>query len=194
MKKITRIKKIFILCVIMNVVVFGVYTFLFLDIKAKNEKVYDLLSEADRDIKKDETLRAVKYSLSENKNFISQIDSFFVPQDGVVSFIDTLERLELNSGIDLGISYVSVETNTKNKNDFKEVLNLRLDGEGSWQNLFHFLSLLENLPYRIEFNSVSFVLSGASDSILFSGSDGLRVRAPSEFWKGSFEVLVYKLK
>ncbi len=193
MKNLTRIKKIFIFCIALNVVIFGVYGFLFWDIRAKNIQVYELISEADRDIKKDETLRAIKLSLNNNQDFISQIDQFFVPRDGVVSFIDLLEKLGHDSGVELTIGSVSVESETKNNNDFKEILRLKLGSEGSWQSVFYFMSLVENLPYRIEFENASLVLAGASDSILFSGN-GSRVRTSDEIWEGSFEVLVYKLR
>jgi Tfp pilus assembly protein PilO len=195
MKDLSRTKKILIVCILLNVLVFGAYAFLYIDIKSKNVRVSELLTEAENDMQKDASLRAIKTSLNENKEFISQIDSYFVPKNGVPDFIDTLEKLGKESEIALSIGSVSVEEG-KNKNDFKDALHLHVDTIGSWQNIYYFLSVLESLPYRIQFDQVSVTLSAASESILFGVGpvSGARQKSANESWKGTFDIIVYKLR
>ena len=103
MKNPPLIKKIFTICLLLNVAIFSVYGFLFWKIQNQNEKAAQLLVEADANVKKNEALSAIKISLSENKDFLSQIDSFFIGKEGVVPFITTLETLGKESAIKLDI-------------------------------------------------------------------------------------------
>lgn len=192
MKNLSPIKKILLACITLNVVAVGFYAFVLWSIQAKNEKVVEVLGQVNEDMKKDESLRAVKISLEENKDFISQIDSFFVPEDGVANFIASLESLGRASSVELSIASVEIQPNSA-KNDFKEGLNIRIETSGSWFNTFYLLSVIENLPYKIDINQVSLTLSNATDKILFSGL-GPRTKTSGEYWKGSFDITVLKLK
>ena len=181
----------------MNVVIFGLYAFLFWTIRSQNEKASQLLAEAHQSAKKNEALSAVKASLWENKGFLSQIDSFFVGQDGVVPFISTLETLGTSSAVKLDIGSVSEDTSKKNSDTFSESLTLKLALSGSWDNIFYFLSRLQNLPYRIEITNATIGLQGAADSIKFttaSSTSMTRVKASGEEWKATFDIRVLKLK
>lgn len=190
MNKLANTKKILITCIVLNVLVFAAYGFLLWGIYAKANLASNLVAEAAQDVQKDEALRSIKASLNENAEFVSHIDSFFIPADGVVDFISSLEALGAESGVELSIDSVAVESESESAS--KEVLNLSLQTEGSWQNTFIFLSLLENLPYRIEFVSTTLRLFGATESILFSGSS--RTLASEEVWQGNYEVSVHKLR
>lgn len=192
MKQIPFTKKILILCIILNVVIIFVYGFLYYDIGSQNKKASELLGQVNSDMQKNDTLRAIKISLNQNKDFISQVDSFFIAPDGVVNFISLLEGLGKASGVKLSIGSVSVVPEGGAK-DFKEDLSLRLDMSGSWEQIYYFLSLLQNQPYRIMFDTASIGLEGAVDAIKFTDKGTVRVRGQNEVWKGAFSIRVLKL-
>lgn len=192
MKQIPFTKKVLILCIVLNVVIFVVYGFLYYDIGSQNKKASVLLGQVNSDMQKNDTLRAIKVSLNQNKDFISQIDSFFIAPDGVVNFISLLESLGKKAGVKLSIGSVSVVPEGGAK-DFKENLSLRLDMSGSWENIYYFLSLLQNQPYRIMFDNASVSLEGAADAIKFTDKGTARVRGQNEVWKGAFSIRVLKL-
>lgn len=192
MKQIPLTKKVLILCIVLNVVIFVVYGFLYYDIGSQNKKASVLLGQVNSDMQKNDTLRAIKVSLNQNKDFISQIDSFFIAPDGVVNFISLLESLGKKAGVKLSIGSVSVVPEGGAK-DFKENLSLRLDMSGSWENIYYFLSLLQNQPYRIMFDNASVSLEGAADAIKFTDKGTARVRGQNEVWKGAFSIRVLKL-
>jgi hypothetical protein len=194
MKNLSITKKIFFITLSLNVAVFGVYGFLFWNVRTENKEASQLQSEADTDIEKNNELSTVKESLSQNASFISQIDSFFVAHDGVVDFISMLEKLGQDAGVKLNIGSVAVDSTQTKKVDFKEGLRLRIETGGSWRDTLYFLSVVENLPYRVEFNSSSLSLIGAEDSILFKDSSASRERSKDETWKSSFDITVLKLK
>lgn len=194
MKNLTLAKKIFLSLVVINVIVFGLYAFLFWKVIDRSQTTATLMAEETADRQKNDALQAIKQSLNENKDFISQIDSFFVAPDGVVSFITFLEKLGSDSGVKINIGSVAVNPDSKDPNDFKENLSLKLEIEGTWQNVVYFLSRLENLPYRVQFDSATISLQGVSDGINFKDSGALRKRMPDESWKGLFDIRLLKLK
>lgn len=185
MKNFSKTKKLLILCIVLNLVVWTAYGVIFWQIKSQNEKISLLVNEAELDTKKEEDLRLTKASLNENKDSISRIDSYFIPKDGVVDFINSLESLGKQSGTSLVIGSVSVESETKIKENFKEVLRLKVQAIGSWKNVMHFLSILENLPYQVDLQQADFKLSVSAE-----GSSGGGVPQ----WEGDFEFTLLKLK
>jgi len=196
MKTLSKTKKTLLVTLIINFLVWGAYGFVFLKIRSQNEYVSNLLNESNNDLKKDETLRAIKTTLTENKQFISHIDSYFVAKDGVVDFIEILESYALKSGVALTIGAVSVEQDPKVKVDFKEVLRLKVDASGSWENITRFLSVIENMPYVTDINMVSLSRNGGINGLNFDGQDETNNASNlvERSWKGYFEFTVLKLK
>src|ERR1035437_10822230 len=196
MKIGTPTKKILELVIVLNILVFGAYCFLFWNIQNKEAQAGVLATEASQNATKDTALRSIKSSLTQNKGFITQIDTYFIPSDGAVTFINMLETLGKQSGVKMSIDSVNVTQDPALAKDFKQTLHLRLITDGSWLNTFALLSTIENLPYRIEFEQVSLTLSGGSDSILYNGANisSPRTRAANESWNGIFDVTVLQLQ
>lgn len=196
MKDISKTRKILIMSIGAALLSWGLTSFLYLGISTQNKEVQALLVEAEKDIQKDQTLRVARTILQENKDAITELDAYFVSKDGVVPFIDQLEKLAEDSNVVISIISVASETDPKGKNDFKEPLVIRSDVTGSWNNVITFFDKLENLPYQMTIGSASLGLASASDKILFGSTSTTTVRqkSPDEFWKGSFEISVTKLK
>lgn len=195
MKTLTNSKKILFILIGLNVAVFAFYGLIYFKIKS-NDKASTLYAvTAATDSAKDESLRAMKTSLSQNQDFFAQADSFFIPSDGVVDFINQLEALGKLAHVSLSVASVNVPDQMSTQNaDFKQPLGLQIDTQGSWKNTYDFLSILENLPYVVQLNSVTFTLSSAAESILFNGGPEPRMAGTDEMWKGTFGLTVLKLK
>lgn len=193
MKNLTATKKIFVTMILLNVIIFGVYGYIYWNIAQESKTIAELQVQSSEYQAKNDDLRSVKISLDENKDFISQIDTFFIAKDGVVSFINTLERLGQSTGLKINIQSVSVEPGSDPK-DFKEGLKLKIETEGGWQDSSRFLSIIENLPYRLVVNSASVILNGSSEAILFKDGEFNRKVGPEEVWKWTFDITVIKLK
>lgn len=193
MKNLSTTKKIFMTMILLNVVIFGVYGYIYWNIVQESHTITELQVQSNEYQAKNDALRSVKISLDENQDFISQIDTFFIAKDGVVNFINTLERLGQSTGLKINIQSVSVEQGSDPK-DFKEGLKLKIETEGSWQDSSRFLSIIENLPYRVVVNSASVILNGSSEAILFKDGEFSRKVGPEEVWKWTFDITVLKLK
>lgn len=197
MKEQEKTKKSMIVSIVLAVAIFVIYGFVFYDIKAKNEQISSLTNDVQQLRSKDDILKATKTILDQNKDLISQLDSYFIPADGVVGFIRILESVGKFSGIDMTINSVGTETDSKVKDDIKEILRLHVKTNGSWENTFYFLSILENLPYRIDVEEATLGLMGSTDKVFFDNKTALaqtRQQNKDEKWEGSFNVIVMKLK
>lgn len=188
MKKIKPIKKIFFSILALNFIVAIVYAGMFLMVKIKNEHISSMLNDADRELKRDEFLLKTKLILNENSESISKLDEYFVKRDEVPKFIENIENLARNIGVDLNVAYVSVEAETRNKDDFKELLKMRVEVIGSWDSVMTFVSALENLPFRVLIQSVAVTSDKSQEELFFENSS-----SPSS-WKGNIEFSVLKIK
>ena len=91
-----------------------------------------------------------------------------------------MEGLERISGADVKVGAVA----EANENDFESIesLVLSLIAKGSWGDVYHFFSLIEAMPYKIEIVSAQFSRSGSKISDL--GSE----------WQGIFRLRALKFK
>jgi Tfp pilus assembly protein PilO len=182
------IKKILTTGLVLNIVVWGLYSVVFWQIRAQTQNVSVLSSEAENETKKDETLRIIKTSLSESGNDILLLDSYFVSQEEVDDFIGSMETLGKDMGVNLSVGSVAVEPD-KGKDDFKEFLRLKVGINGPWANVIDFLSALENLPYKVRLDQVSVSLGSDAGQSSSAGTKG----SPSR-WQAEFEFVALKLK
>jgi Tfp pilus assembly protein PilO len=190
MTTFASIKKVFLFVIILNVIGFAAYGFLFWRIKVKNENVISLVSGAETDLKKEEFLRVAKFSLEENKENVAMLDTYFVDRGGAPNFIEQVEDLGRDAGVFLTIGLVDVEADSANKNDYKELLKLRVEASGKWQNVLTFLSMIENLPYKVSLDQFSLSVDGVRSALFFGNEN----KETDITWKGYFEFSVLKLK
>ncbi len=100
----------------------------------------DIAAEAQ----KDRSIESIRNILRNTAAEREKIDGYFVKSDNIVDFLEKIELMGKKSGVALSFDSVDIPQNEKN------VLRLRIGTEGNWEDSFYFLSLLENLPYKIE--------------------------------------------
>ncbi len=191
-----KTKKILTIAVTLTLFSWVIAGFLYVGVLTKSSQVVDLFTEAEKDITKDQTLRTTRAILSQNEDMLSELDQYFVSSDEVVTFIDRLESLEDITGGSVSIISVSSDADPKAKNDFKELLKVRLEITGSWKAVSQSMALLETLPYQMTVHEATIALVSASDKILFGSASSTATRqvTAGEYWKGSFDISVTKLK
>lgn len=180
--------KIIAIAATLNLIVFGACFYLFRNIKNVDKVVSEQLAQIESEVKKDESLRSIKNLMNDTKKEREQVAEFFVQPNGTVDFIETLESLGRIAGVKLEIESVGVGALKGKTGSSTESFRLSFKTEGSWVGTMHILSLLENMPYKISFESVRFgKVSGGSSS-----EDGKGVN-PS-YWSGNFSFSVLKIK
>jgi len=87
-----------------------------------------------------------------------KVESFIVAKDGVVDFVERVEKLGENLNLKTETRSIATESAA-----IQERLNVILSAEGSWQNVFRFIKLLELLPFNVSVKDVGLENVNAQD-------------------------------
>lgn len=98
---------------------------------------------------KDEYIRVLKNNIQNTEKERTRVESLFVSEDSIVSFIEKVESLGNISSATVVFRSVSVEGE---KNDR---LKLDLSITGSFSEVFHFVILAEHLPFQASFDRMN---------------------------------------
>lgn len=148
---------------------------LFLHVIQKKVKETDTLVAneitAGEKQKRAETLRRI---MEETKTEREELDAYFVKKGDAVSFIERLENMAKGAGLGISIASVSVPEKTS-------ALRIEMATQGSFENTLYFLTLLENLPYKIFVEKANLHHKEGSSQDVPKGSGT---------WTGSFTVVL----
>ncbi len=184
----------FILVLTTSALVAG-YFVLFSVIKQKNVTVADASLDLEVKAKQAVATDSIRKVIVESEKEIAAIEGYFVSAEGVVDFIEYLEGIAK----DLGVEIVIQDVQEKDSEFFpqKGELHFKVAVQGSWGGVYRFLTALEDMPYgvRLGYADVKKNTSGqmlrGSDTLPVSGaSTQIKVAA----WQGDFEFTVLKHK
>lgn len=146
MKTILGYKKTIILS-LLCLVVLGGYIFLLDLLRSNNMRISAILSEIGSEDEKEAALRLAGKNLYETQKERDILESLFVPQDGVVVYIETIEEIAKESGVNVEIETLELEKATT---DILENISLRLVATGSYASVRKFLSSIQEMPVASE--------------------------------------------
>lgn len=128
-----------------------VYAGMFIKVARLNAEVSEIQAKIDSQGNKDAALRLSGKSLVETQAERSSLVSFFVAEDGPVSFIENLETLARSTGALIKIDSLSIDALS---NQRFEKLSVRVEAIGPWNSVYKFLILVENMPYAVNISRV----------------------------------------
>jgi len=137
----------------------------------KVENAYN--STESESYKKDKILR-IKFLADTNKELIQTLQDFFVQKGDEVKFIEQIEKIARDSAINAEIIYI--ETKADQPESFKENVDVKMNVEGSWQNIMSFVDKLEKMSLGVSVEEVN-----------------LNANTPGD-WSGSVEFIVFREK
>lgn len=115
----------------------------------------------------------------------AELASYFIREEGAVSFLEAVEALAREAGIAAEVAGVSIEgvravagessDEEEAEADPGAVLRLNLGVEGAFPDLFYLLSLLEQLPYAVHMEQ--FGVERAGDGDVWRGAWSIRAVA-----------------
>ncbi len=156
-------KELLLITLLLNIAAFGWYGFLFAEIKAKNERISDLVNRIEAESAAGDTLSSQKMLAVETSALREKLFGYSVAREGAVSFIELLEA----TGNEVGAHIIIESVSTKERADFPQVEDLRfaLAVTGTWPAVVRLLGLFELLPYemRVEQAVLSKVGSSGGD-------------------------------
>lgn len=94
---------------------------------------------------------------------IMQLETHFAQSSDVVPFLNLIENTARKVGAKAEVLSVDVPVDGK-------VLSVAMNASGHFEEVYKFLTLLENFPYQLEFISVDVKRSGGFDVPVFKGT------------------------
>lgn len=147
-KEITKSISFF---VILNLVIISAWFFLFTSINKKKDRVELLQNDVAKRVSRQNELSQLKLLVDDVREEKNKLATVFINENNIVDFIESLEGIAEASKVDLRLRSVNVASG-KAKNT---ITQFNINGE--FENVFHYIALLETAPYQILFNKVSFV-------------------------------------
>ncbi len=128
----------------------GAYLFLYMTISAKSLSVANLQSEIDSQTATAERVAAARAALAEIAGDEAVVQSYFVPEAGVVTFINSLQSIGTALGTQVAINSVSAS----GSGSHTELL-LSLSVTGTFDGVLRTLGAIEYAPYDLSVISVA---------------------------------------
>jgi len=158
----------------------AVFVFLYRQININNQK-----AESDTITWQTEALRrndiiSLNSSLAQVANDRALLETHFTQSSDVVPFLNTLEQLALPTGATAQIDSVGTGPNNTG-------LAVELRASGTFQQLYKFLTLLENSPYELKFLSMDIHKSTLLDASSPAGNNTSTTKSDLG-WDAIFQI------
>ena len=153
--------------------------YVFSKISSEIKAILELRKNILRNEKKNTDEKSLARFLSGIKEEKKLVESVFLKEDDLIRLIKGLESIGESSGASLKISAISAEKKTSSK----PVISF--SAKGTFEQLFRYLYFLENLPYLITINKVSFQNEEDGNESA-QGNNKKSATVPS--WQASFSI------
>ncbi len=139
------------------VIAIAVYASFYFYINNKETNTVEIAVQIEQLKKQNNQMHNLIAMVRDTEEGRERISSFFVDSDRIIEFLETIESLGDNAGVEINVR--SINENNTDTEDVKE-LELNVDFVGSWAEVHHFLILLESIPVkmvveRLTFNELS---------------------------------------
>ena len=170
MRELRQTTTIFIISCLVLATLIGVYVFLFLDLKARNDAILvmhqDLLEKEHQQRERLELERTIVTTEADRQT----LESYFISGEKAVSFLETLESYGKSANVAFEIMTVDINTKeaetvptaeegggqpaSAQPQDEQPSLIISAHALGRFRDVYQLLLLLENAPYEFEFDRV----------------------------------------
>lgn len=137
-------------------------------------KVENLYRDTNSESFKEEKFWTIKSIAELNKESIQTLRDFFVQKGDEVKFIEQIEGTARSSSVKFETSSIDLKADPKNL--FKEDIDIKMNVEGSWENIMYFMDKLERLPFGVSIENINLDAKTAGD------------------WSGFIEFIIFREK
>jgi hypothetical protein len=179
-----------ILLVLSLVVVFMflIQYFLYNQIKNKSEHIDSIVSNLSMQAQRQQYIFSTDQILSSFNGDIGNINNSVIKNDGDVKFIEDLDTLAVDNGLEINIDSLNFEEIPKVASSTVVFFKIRAKTHGSWAATYKFLAELESLPFKIKISKFSMINAPATAT-----ADSTEVKSGNE-WQSNFEMSALKYK
>lgn len=125
----------------------GVYGYLVYAIDGLKTSVSKVSGELGSNLSRETTESGVKAVLKATETERVKLDTYFIDVKGTPRFLEALASLGKDAGIVLSFDSIDVDSNS--------ALRINFRAQGTFGNLFRFLSLIEASPYALEVGNLN---------------------------------------
>lgn len=152
----------------------------------KNENVSSLEHDLTLKGSRQDYLISTQKLIDDLSVDLQSVDSSIIAVDADVSFIEDLELLAEDNGLEIDIESLVVEDSPTLAAANVATLKAKIKTSGKWSGTYSFLTELESLPFKVKVNKFSMTN--------ISKDSGLDVKKNGQQWQGGFEIVVLKYK
>lgn len=148
--------------------------------------ITELAQEEQLESRKDASVSLIERTVEELADEQAILESYLVTEDTVVDFIQSIESVAQDGGVDLDVNLVNFEgvkapgEQTADE-EADQILQIQMVSLGNWVDTFQFIALVENMPYSIQFERASLQLQETQ----LEGGEGALIE-----WRGDYELHV----
>lgn len=163
--------RLFAAAIVLSLAGISAYGAVVWNIKKNVSEAEELTLSITVEAQKEASIESIRNILRNTAVEREKIEGYFVSSDNIVDFLEKIELLGKKSGASLSFDSVDIPSDEKN------VLRVRIGTEGNWENTFYFLSMIENLPFKIEIEKSSIVKMTKIVS-----------NVKTSYWRGDFTI------
>jgi hypothetical protein len=167
-----------ILLIVVILGLFAAYYFIYIYMNSLGQQVYDLKTTSEQKVQQEQEMNSVANSVKMLTDQMNAVDSYFIPPDGEVAFIEETESQAKTFGLTSSVDSVAIENSNYLISKHFEYLILKVSTTGTWADTYRFLSFLSNLPYQLSVDHADITVA------LDNGKKSLPV------WSGVFSVRI----
>ena len=147
MKK-NKTNLILILSIILLLIIISIFVYFLHVIKNKNKHISAVNIALQEKITERDNRSVLQKRILELVSTYNKISSYFVDSSSIDKFVEYLENIGNDNGVDLSVKGVDIPKGEKNK------ISININIDGSFTNVTKVVALLENAPYDISINSL----------------------------------------
>lgn len=157
--------RIFTISIVLLLLFSAAYGVMLTRIRGHAQALSELQAQVAAAQQSEERNTSMREVLEDTQESRANLNRYVASKDNAAAFIDTIESLEEPSGTAITISSVELATveNTHESDQEQEKssppvsqLNVQLRAEGGFRSVYHLTTLLEQLPYVHEIQTLSF--------------------------------------
>ncbi|PCI89751.1 hypothetical protein COB18_03020 [Candidatus Kaiserbacteria bacterium] len=175
----TRTNKIVITLLSVGAVTLGIsmsaYSWVFFEMQQTVTQIANITNETQILATQNAHAQTVRRIVRDTQDERSELDTYFLIEDDIVTFFADLENLGTSAGVNISVSSVKVGKPLDN-DKFITPLTLTLESAGSLRQVFHTLALLEAYPKALQITQTRIVQHPSEDS-----------------WQGTFAITAIKI-
>ncbi len=142
--------------------------------------------------KHDMDITKASSKLSEEQDIIN---SYIVPKDKIVDFIEVVEKIGNETSTKLELSSIATAEIVKGKKieDNFTTLKARIDVVGTWANVMRAFTLIENLPFSLSVSNIKLNEGSGSAALPEAAPIGTTTKAivkQTKTWSLAFDIKV----